>query len=282
MVFLHGFGGGSSAYEWSKVYPAFAADYRVIAPDLPGWGASGHPQRDYCTEDYLGAIALLLEELCPHPAWVVASSLTGAMAIRVAIAHPERVRGLILVAPAGLKDFGAGADRALLESVVRVPLLDTVLYQGAIATREGIAQFLERQQFADPQRITPEIIDAYYASAQQPNAAAAALAFVRGDLSFDLAPYLAQLTTPTAVLWGEAARLTEVDLGRRLVALAPQAIRHFQVLPGIGLTPQLEQPSTTIAAIRHSLRVLSKPRVSEDTSDTSDTSASGSSISSAG
>ncbi|WLT38954.1 alpha/beta fold hydrolase [Synechocystis sp. B12] len=39
LVFLHGFGGGSSAYEWSKVYPAFAADYRVLAPDLLGWGA---------------------------------------------------------------------------------------------------------------------------------------------------------------------------------------------------------------------------------------------------
>jgi pimeloyl-ACP methyl ester carboxylesterase len=38
LVFLHGFGGGSSAYEWSKVYPAFVADYQVLAPDLIGWG----------------------------------------------------------------------------------------------------------------------------------------------------------------------------------------------------------------------------------------------------
>lgn len=38
LVFLHALGGGSSAYEWSKVYPAFAAEYRIIAPDLIGWG----------------------------------------------------------------------------------------------------------------------------------------------------------------------------------------------------------------------------------------------------
>ena len=37
LVFLHSLGGGSSAYEWSKVYPAFVANYRVIAPDLVGW-----------------------------------------------------------------------------------------------------------------------------------------------------------------------------------------------------------------------------------------------------
>lgn len=40
LIFLHGFGGGSSAYEWSKVYPALAADYRIVAPDLIGWGRS--------------------------------------------------------------------------------------------------------------------------------------------------------------------------------------------------------------------------------------------------
>jgi len=43
LVFFHGFGGGSSSYEWSKVYPAFASDYRVLAPDLLGWWRSAHP-----------------------------------------------------------------------------------------------------------------------------------------------------------------------------------------------------------------------------------------------
>ena len=42
LVFFHGFGGGSSAYEWSKVYPALASEYRILAPDLVGWGRSEH------------------------------------------------------------------------------------------------------------------------------------------------------------------------------------------------------------------------------------------------
>jgi haloalkane dehalogenase len=41
LVFFHGFGGGSSSYEWSLVYPAFTHRYRVLAPDLLGWGRSG-------------------------------------------------------------------------------------------------------------------------------------------------------------------------------------------------------------------------------------------------
>ena len=61
LVFLHGFGGGSSAYEWSKVYPAFAAEYRIVAPDLIGWGRSEHLARNYRIDDYLTTIAQFLE-----------------------------------------------------------------------------------------------------------------------------------------------------------------------------------------------------------------------------
>ncbi len=48
LVFLHGFGGGSSAYKWSKVYPVFVAKYQIVAPDLIGWGRSGLFARYYC------------------------------------------------------------------------------------------------------------------------------------------------------------------------------------------------------------------------------------------
>ena len=47
VIFFHNFGGGASAYEWSKVYAALAIHYTVIAPDLIGWGASAHPERRY-------------------------------------------------------------------------------------------------------------------------------------------------------------------------------------------------------------------------------------------
>ncbi len=256
LVFLHGFGAGSSAYEWSLVYPAFAADYRVIAPDLPGWGQSDHPERDYQAVDYEDAIAEFLEKVCPEPALVVASSLTAALMVRVAIAHPELVRGLVLVTPSGLADFGDTLGPTWLAPILRLPLVDRLLYWSVIATREGVAQFLQTRQFANPQRLTPEMVSAYLASAQQPNAEYAALSFVRGDLSFDLAEVLPQLTVPTAVLWGEAAQFTPVALGERLMALNTTAIKRFQILPGVGLTPQLEQPETTIAQIRQSLQAL--------------------------
>ncbi len=101
LVFLHGFGGGSSSYEWSKVYPAFAAEYRILAPDLMGWGRSEHPARNYKLEDYLTTIREFFQQTCTGPVTTIASSLTAALTIRVAIAHPDLFKSLILITPAG-------------------------------------------------------------------------------------------------------------------------------------------------------------------------------------
>ncbi|ARV62072.1 alpha/beta hydrolase [Nostocales cyanobacterium HT-58-2] len=258
LVFLHGFGGGSSAYEWSKVYPAFAAEYRVIAPDLIGWGRSEHPTQNYKIDDYLTTIREFLQQTCNNqPVTVIASSLTAAFTIRVAIAHPELFRSLILSAPAGLADFGDNALNNIFAQILNIPFLDRLLYYTAIASKEGIRNFLEQRQFAQPSRVYEEIVNAYLESAQQPNAEYAALSFVRGDLSFDLSLYIQQLTTPTAIIWGQKSQLTGPEIGRRLAELNPQAIRVFQLIDDVGLTPQLELPAVTVGLIRKFLPLLS-------------------------
>lgn len=256
LVFLHGFGGGSSAYEWSKVYPAFASAYQVLAPDLIGWGRSEHPARDYRPEDYIEIILEFLEQTCDRAVTVIASSLTAALTIRAAIQEPERFQSLILTTPAGLSDFGENYSRSFFAQLVSTPILDRLLYMAGIATSAGITNFLEQRQFAVRDRVYPEIVAAYLESAQQPNGEYAALSFVRGDLCFDLSLYIQQLTVPTAILWGQKAQFTGPDLGRRLAALNPEAIKIFQHLEDVGLTPQLELPGVTIGLIQRYLQVL--------------------------
>ncbi|HEY9743611.1 MAG TPA: alpha/beta hydrolase [Coleofasciculaceae cyanobacterium] len=260
LVFLHGFGGGSSAYEWSKVYPAFASEYRILAPDLIGWGRSEHPQRNYKIDDYITTIIEFLEGTCTEPVPVVASSLTAALTIRAAIARPDLFKSLILTTPAGLSDFGQDYTRSFFAQVVSTPILDRILYSTGIATSGGIRNFLENRQFARPSRVYEEIVDAYLESAQQQNAEWAALSFVRGDLCFDLSLYVPQLTTPTAIIWGQKSEFTGPEIGRRLADLNPQAIRVFQPLDDVGLTPQLELPAVTIGLIRRYLKWLDEAR----------------------
>jgi pimeloyl-ACP methyl ester carboxylesterase len=256
LVFLHGFGGGSSAYEWSKVYPAFAAQYRILAPDLLGWGRSEHPARSYQIDDYVSTIIEFIEQTCSAPVPVIASSLTAAFTIRCAIARPELFKSLILTTPAGLSDFGENYTRSFFAQLVSIPLLDRFIYSTGVATETGIRTFLEQRQFASPARVYQEIVDAYLASAGQPNAEYAALSFVRGDLCFDLSLYVTQLTVPTAIVWGQKSQFTGPEIGQRLAALNPQVIRYFQTLDDVGLTPQLELPGVTIGLIERFLRSL--------------------------
>lgn len=259
LVFLHGFGGGSSAYEWSKVYPAFATDYQILAPDLIGWGRSDHPERNYKIDDYITTIIEFIEQTCTQAAPIVASSLTAAFTIRAAIARPELFKCLILTTPAGLSDFGENYTRSFFAQLVSTPILDRILYSTGVANEVGIRSFLENRQFARPTRVYQEIVDAYLASAQQPNAEYAALSFVRGDLCFDLSLYIPQLTTPTAIIWGQKSEFTGPEIGKRLADLNPQAIKVFQTLDDVGLTPQLELPAVTIGLIRQYLKVLNAP-----------------------
>ncbi|AFY62027.1 alpha/beta fold hydrolase [Synechococcus sp. PCC 6312] len=254
LLFLHGFGGGSSSYEWSLVYPAFAAHYRIIAPDLIGWGDSEHPRRDYTDLDYLQ----LLETLISHfaetgPIVVIASSLTAGLVIRAAIAIPEKLQALILFHPSGLSDFGQDFRDTWLAQLIATPGLDQLVYRFGIATEFGIQTFMAQRQFANPDQIAPAMVKAYLRSAEMENADCAALAFVRGDLCFDLADYLPTLTTPTFFIWGSEAQLSSLSLGQELAKLNPQAIQEFITLPNVGITPQLEVPAVTIGLIHRCL-----------------------------
>jgi pimeloyl-ACP methyl ester carboxylesterase len=267
LVFLHGFGGGSSAYEWSKVYPAFAAEYRVLAPDLIGWGRSDHPARNYTIDDYITNILEFIEKTCDRPVTVIASALTAAFTIRAAIAQPDRFKSLILTTAAGLAEFGENYSRSFSAQVVNVPVLDRLLYSTGVATEFGIRGFLEQRQFAHADRVYPEMVKAYLMSAQQANAEYAALSFVRRDLCFDITQYITHLTVPTALIWGLKSEFTGPEVGHRLAEMNPDAIQIFEYLDDVGFTPQLELPAVTVGLIRKFLPLLDEQGRSQSMSD---------------
>jgi pimeloyl-ACP methyl ester carboxylesterase len=80
---------------------------------------------------------------------------------------------------------------------------------------------------------------------------------LRGDLCFDLAFYIQQLTVPTVMLWGEKARFTSVELGQRLAQLNPGAVKAFQAIADAGVLPHLELPEVVVGLMqRHFLPLL--------------------------
>ncbi len=255
VVFLHNFGGGASAYEFTKVYSAFAATHHILAPDLIGWGESSHPVRNYQINDYITTIATFLKQTCREPVTVVASSLTAALTIRLAIQQPQLFKTLFLSCPSGFDDFGQGSARRLPLEVINTPLLDSLIYKLGAENEIAVRNFLQSFLFAKPARISEEIVQAYLASAQQPEAKFAALAFLRGDLYFDLSMYIKQLTIPTTIIWGEKAQFISVKQGKRLADLNPNAIQDFHVIPDTGVLPHLETPEITIGLLQQHLTI---------------------------
>ncbi|SHN34881.1 alpha/beta fold hydrolase [Cryptosporangium aurantiacum] len=98
VVLLHG--PGEFAPLWLRVLPGLAADHRVIAPDLPGHGAS--PVQ---APDVLRWLDSLVAVTCDVPPALVGRATGGALAARFAAAHPDRVRALVLVDTLGLAPF---------------------------------------------------------------------------------------------------------------------------------------------------------------------------------
>jgi pimeloyl-ACP methyl ester carboxylesterase len=241
LVFLHSLGGGSSAFEWSKVYATFGESHRVIAPDLIGWGQSTHPVRAYQVRDYFDMITHLLEALAEPPTQVVATSLTAGVIIRLAIQRPDLFKGLFLVSPSGNSDFGRDYRFSLPALLAGTPGLDRVLYQLGAANEWAVRAFLSTFLFADPRRITPDMVLAYLTCTQQPNAQYAALASLNGDISFDLSRYIGQLQTPTTFVLGEKSRFTPPAVVQRLASLNPKAIHTVHIIPDAGVLPHLEQ-----------------------------------------
>src|SRR6202795_138603 len=96
LVMLHGF--GSSLYTWDGWVRQLAGTRRLIRLDLPGFGLTGQaPDGDYRAERYVRVVAALLDSLGVERTDIAGNSMGGRTALMFALAHPERVRKLILI-----------------------------------------------------------------------------------------------------------------------------------------------------------------------------------------
>ena len=114
VVLVHGSGPGVTAYaNWRLVIPALSDRFRVIAPDMVGFGFSERPDgADYSVQTWADQVVGLLDALGLDKASIVGNSFGGAIALRMASQHPERVDKLVLMGSMGV-DFPIteGLDR---------------------------------------------------------------------------------------------------------------------------------------------------------------------------
>jgi 2-hydroxy-6-oxo-octa-2,4-dienoate hydrolase len=114
VVLIHGSGPGVTAYaNWRVVLPVLAARFRVLAPDMAGFGFSERPEKaDYGLDLWVEQLVGFLDALDIRRASVVGNSFGGAIALRLAARHPDRIDNLVLMGSMGI-DFSIteGLDR---------------------------------------------------------------------------------------------------------------------------------------------------------------------------
>ena len=231
VLLLHGL--GASLYAWRKNIASIAgAGFRVIAFDNRGFGFSDQPATGYDNAAYVRLAVALLDSLHLVDAVLVGHSMGAAIAAEVAIEHPQRVRGLVLISSAGL-----GAREPLLFRVVRWPILGSV---AAGLRGRGVTGRLLRSTYGDPSKVTESDVDQYYAPVAR-DGYGRALRGVLRQFRFDaLRGRLDHIACATLVLWGERDRWVPLSLGRALAAGIPRSA--LLIVPQAGHSVQEEAP----------------------------------------
>lgn len=106
LLFIHGL--GSYAPAWKKNMEELKSNYRCIAIDLPGYGRSSKGKYEASMSAYADVVKTFLKKLQIEKATLVGHSMGGQISIMTALAYPELVDKLILIAPAGFETFTPG------------------------------------------------------------------------------------------------------------------------------------------------------------------------------
>jgi pimeloyl-ACP methyl ester carboxylesterase len=179
VVLLHGGGLDSAWLSWQPVILALSTRFRVIAPDLPGYGKSDTPQIDYTLDYYIDFVRRLLDQLDVERPTLAGISMGGGIAIGFALAHPQRVNRLVPVDSYGIQRKYPGGLWGYY--LVRMEWLNRfswwLLGRNRALTRASLQQIMY-----DPNALSDDLINEVYEEIRRPRAGMAFRSFQRHEV----------------------------------------------------------------------------------------------------
>ena len=225
LLLLHGWGADVRAFD--RIFKDFSGSFKVVAPDLPGFGLSGDPTGEWGVGDYADWVVKFMDALGIDRATVLGHSFGGRISIKLAgsPATAGRIAKLILTGSAGLRRKRSFFGRM----------------------RSAILHFLAR--------LFPKLRDRYgrsFASrdylAASPLLRKCLIKVVREDL----APLLPKIGQPTLLIWGSEDTETPVGDGHTMRAAIPNS--RLEILEGAGHFAFLNRPEEFSGLLKEFLR----------------------------
>ena len=237
IVFLQ----GEFAAVWMRVIPDLVATHRVVAPDLPGLGASELTDGPLDLDGLLTWLDELIRQTCALPPVLVGKGPGGALAAHYAVAHGERIGRLVLVDSLGLGRFRPGAGMA-------------ITFMGVLMrpTERGLERSFRRYCFVDLDGTRAamgedyDLMVAYALDRFRTPSVKAAMRSLTKQLAPPV-PRLARIAVPTTLIWGRH------DVGVRLGVAEAASERYgwpLHVIEGARDDPAVEQPDAFLRALR--------------------------------
>src|SRR4051812_1678542 len=250
VVFVHGLGGAWQ--NWLENIPRVAQERRVLALDLPGFGASEMPLREISIPGYGRVVDKFCEQLDLSEVALVGNSMGGFVAAEVAIQAPQRVERLVLVSAAGISI--TALNRRPAQTWGRVAA--AIGTYGAANTRAAIVRpgfrhialgFVARH----PTRLRADLCwEQIHASGTEGFRDA-----LEALLEYDFRDRLSSIHVPTLLVWGKEDMLVPVEDADEFESRIPGARKL--VMDDTGHVPMLERPRTFNDQL---LQFLSEPR----------------------
>jgi pimeloyl-ACP methyl ester carboxylesterase len=226
LILLHGI--GASADRWLPILPTLSKYFRVVVPDIVGFGYSDKPTVEYTMDFFLDFLSEFNRKLDISKPIIVGSSFGGHVATEYSIRFPRAIDKLILVSPAGIMRTST-------------PTLDGYIMAALYPTIENATKAFANMAY-DTTVVTEDIVSDFVNRMNLPNAK---YAFMSTLLGMRYAPKLqgrlSQILVPTLLIWGDSDKMIPVQYAKEYREIPNQ---ELVVVKNCGHTPFVEKPTT--------------------------------------
>jgi pimeloyl-ACP methyl ester carboxylesterase len=228
LLLAHGFGGNKDNFTRTAKY--LTQHYRVVIPDLIGFGESDHPQQDiYSPIEQAERLHAFAKALGINDVHLGGNSMGGEVALCYAALHPREVKSLWLLDPGGIWSAPAGEARKIYEDTGHNPLL--------VKTTDELAALLQLAM-SKPPFLPGPVLNVMAQERIHNNALEERI--LKQIVADSIEPRIKGLAMPTLIVWGKEDRIINVATADILHGLMPNS--RVLLMDGIGHVAMIEVP----------------------------------------